>query len=212
MSESNPYSVLNVSEIEPIPAAGILWKPLRQPLGITAFGINAYSAVAAGDHVVESHTEETLGHQEVYVVIAGQATFSIGDEKLDAPSGTVVFVRDPGVRRGATAVEPGTTVLAIGGVPGTHAPSAWEWFFGAERYRASGDHAAALGLLADGIARFPENAGMHYAVACWEAMAGNADAAIASLSAAFELDPRSAEWAKNDADLDSIRGLPGSPV
>ena len=53
---------------------------------------------------------------------------------------------------------------------------------------------------------------MHYAVACWEAMAGNADAAIAALSTAFELDPKSAEWAKNDTDLDAIRGLPGSPV
>ena len=212
MDESKPYSVLNVSEIDPIPAAGILWKPLRQPLGVVAFGINAYSAVAAGDHVIESHTEETLGHQEVYVVIAGHATFSIGDDELDGPNGTVVFVRDPRVRRGATAVAPGTTVLAIGGVPGTHAPSAWEWFFGAERYRASGDYSAALGLLADGLDRFPDNAGMHYSVACWEAMAGNADAAITALSTAFALDPKSAEWAKNDTDLDSIRGLPGSPV
>ena len=43
-------------------------------------------------------------------------------------------------------------------------------------------------------------------------MAGNSDAAIAALSSAFELDPRSVEWAKNDTDLDTIRGLPGSPV
>lgn len=212
MNESKPYSVLNVAEIEPIPAAGILWKPLRQPLGIDAFGINAYSAVAAGDHVIESHTEETLGHQEVYVVIAGHATFAIGDDELDGPNGTVVFLCDPSVRRGATAVEPGTTVLAIGGVPGTHAPSSWEWYFGAERFRASNDHAAALQLLADGLERFPDDPAILYSIACWEAMAGNPDAAIAALSTAFELDAKSADWAKNDADLDAIRGLPGSPV
>jgi tetratricopeptide (TPR) repeat protein len=123
-----------------------------------------------------------------------------------------VFIRDPSVRRGAVAVAPGTTVLAIGGVPGTHVPSAWEWYFGAEQFRASGDHAAALDLLADGLERLPDDPGMLYSIACREAMAGNTDAAIAALSSAFELDPKSVCWAKNDADLDAIRGLPGSPV
>ena len=212
MEQRNAYSVLNVSEIDPIPAAGILWKPLRRPLGIDAFGINAYSAVAAGDNVIESHTEETLGHQEVYVVIAGHATFTIAADDVDAPNGTVVFVRDPSLRRGAVAVDPGTTVLAIGGVPGTHTPSSWEWYFGAEEHRSSGDHAAALDLLADGLERFPDDPAMLYSVACWEALAGNTDAAITALSSAFELNPKSIEWAKNDADLDAIRGLPGSPV
>ncbi len=28
----------------------------------------------------------------------------------------------------------------------------------------------------------------------------------------LELDPKCADWAKDDADLDTIRGLPGSPV
>lgn len=209
---AEPYSVLKISEIEPIPVAGVLWKPLRRALGIDAFGINAYSAASAGEHVVEEHTEETLGHQEAYVVIAGHATFALDGVELDAPNGTIVFVRDPSVRRHAVAVEPGTTVLAIGGAPGAHTPSAWEWYFEAERHRNSGDHAAALELLADGRARFPDNAGMLYATACWEAMAGHTDEAITALKAAFGLDPKSVEWAKNDVDLDAIRGLPGSPV
>jgi hypothetical protein len=208
----DPYSVLRIPEIEPIPVAGVLWKPLRRILGIDAFGINAYSAVAAGDHVVEEHTEETLRHQEAYIVIAGHAAFTLDGVEHDAPNGSVVFIRDPSVRRHAVAVEPGTTVLAIGGVPGTHSPSPWEWYFEAERYRASGDHAAALELLADGRERFPDNTGMIYATACWEAMAGNADDAITALKAAFALDPRCVEWAKDDADLDPIRGLPASPV
>jgi hypothetical protein len=209
---SEPYSVLRLSEIEPIPAAGVFWKPLRRTLGIDAFGINAYSADEVGGHVVEEHSEETLRHQEVYVVIAGHATFTLDGVALDAPNGTVVFVRDPSVRRHAVAVEPDTTVLAIGGVPGTHAPSAWEWTFEAERYRGGGDYGAALELLADGRERFPDNAGVAYATACWEAMAGNADAAIEALKVAFELEPRSVEWARGDVDLDPIRGLPGSPL
>ena len=206
------YSVVRIPEIEPIAAAGVQWKPLRRHLGISAFGINAYSAEAAGDHVVEEHTEESLGHEEAYVVISGHATFTLDGVDLDAPNGTLVFVRDPTVRRHAVAVEPGTTVLAVGGVPGTHTPSAWEWYFEAERYRENGDHDAALALLADGRERFPDNAGLLYATACWQAMAGNSEAAILALGAAFELEPRSIAWADGDADLDTIRGLPGSPV
>ena len=178
---SEPYSIVRIPEIEPISVAGVQWKPLRRTLGIDAFGINAYSAAAVGDHVVEEHTEETLGHQEAYVVIVGHATFSLDGEEIDAPQGTVVFIRDPKVRRSAVAVEPGTTVLAIGGVPGAHTPSAWEWYFEAEKYRESGDHAAALELLGDAQERFPDHAGVLYSLACWQSLAGDTDAAIASL-------------------------------
>ncbi len=207
-----PYSIVRIPEIEPISVAGVQWKPLRRKLGIDAFGINAYAAAAVGDHVVEEHTEETLGHQEAYVVIVGHATFTLDGEEIDAPQGSVVFVRDPTVRRSAVAVEVGTTVLAIGGVPGAHTPSAWEWYFEAEKYRESGDHAAALELLGEAEERFPEHAGVLYSLACWQSLAGATDAAIASLQAAFEVDPKSARWAEGDADLDAIRGLPGSPV
>jgi hypothetical protein len=207
-----PYSVVRIQEIEPISVAGVRWRPLRRPLGIDAFGINAYSATAAGDLVVEEHTEDSLGHQEVYVVIAGHATFTLSGVEVDAPHGTVVFVRDPSVRRHAVAVEAGTTVLAVGGVPGVHTPSSWEWTFGAEQYRERGDHAAALELLAEGRERFPDDPGMLYATACWESLAGNAGAAIAALTAAFEIEPKCRRWAAGDADLDAIRGLPGSPV
>jgi tetratricopeptide (TPR) repeat protein len=207
----DPYSVLRIDEIEPIPVAGVNWKPLRRTLGIDAFGVNAYTA-GPGEHVVEEHTEETLGHQEAYIVIAGHATFTLDADEVDAPQGTVVFIRDPSVRRHAVASEPGTTVLAIGGVPGVHTPSAWEWYFEAERYRESGDYASALELLADARERFPHNAGVLYSTACWEALAGNTDAAIARLRAAIELEPTAAGWAEGDTDLDSIRGLPGSPI
>lgn len=209
---SEPYSVVKIPEIEPISVAGVHWKPLRRTLGIDAFGINAYAATAVGEHVVEEHTEETLGHQEAYVVIVGHATFSLDGKDVDAPQGTVVFIRDPKVKRSAVAVEVGTTVLAIGGVPGTHTPSAWEWYFEAEKYRESGDHAAALELLGDAEERFPEHVGVLYALACWQSLAGDTDAAISSLKAAFEAEPKSVKWAEDDADLDPIRGLPGSPV
>ena len=66
---------VRIDDIEGLPVLGTLsWKPVRRPLGITAFGINAYTAGKAGDEVVEEHTEQT--EEEAYVVIRGHATFN----------------------------------------------------------------------------------------------------------------------------------------
>ena len=210
---SDKYTSVRIAEIDPVTVGDLQWRPLRRTLGVQAFGINAYTAAKPGDEVVEKHTEATLSHEEVYVVLTGRATFSLDGELLDAPAGTIVFVRDPSVERAAHAAEPDTTVLAIGGKPGEpYAPSAWEWYFAAERFRPAQDHKGALALLADGLERFPDHAGMLYAAACWESMAGRHDEALAHVAQAFELDPRYREWAQTDEDLDPIRGLPGYPA
>src|SRR5215210_1733333 len=112
------FRTLRLSDIEPIHAAGLNWLPLRHLLDARAFGVNAYTASAAGEDVIEEHTEESLGHEELYVVIAGRARFALDGEALDAPAGTVVFLPDPATRRYAVAEEAGTTVLAVGGKPG----------------------------------------------------------------------------------------------
>ena len=71
------WTSIRLDDITPITVAGDLqWRPLRRTLGVQAFGINAYVAPHAGDTVVEEHTEATLGHEEVYVVLSGRATFS----------------------------------------------------------------------------------------------------------------------------------------
>ena len=138
---------MGLDEIAPISVVGgtLLWRPVRRTLDIGAFGINAYIAPNAGDDVVEEHTERSLGHEEVYVVLRGRATFTLDDDTLDAPAGTVVFVRDVDVKRHARAEEPGTTVLAIGGPrEAVYEPSAWEDFFAAERHRSARDYNAYL--------------------------------------------------------------------
>src|SRR3954452_1175120 len=122
--------ILRVEEIEGLPVFGTLvWKPVRKTLGVTAFGINAYTAAKAGDEVVEEHSEETLGHEEIYFVHTGHAVFTVDGEEVDAPAGTMVFLDDVKQRRQAIAKEAGTTVIAIGGVPGKHESSVWEYFF-----------------------------------------------------------------------------------
>ena len=57
------------------------------------------------------------GHEELYFVLSGRATFTVDGERVDAPAGSLVFVKDPAMRRGAVADEAGTKILAIGGRP-----------------------------------------------------------------------------------------------
>jgi quercetin dioxygenase-like cupin family protein len=203
--KGNGWQVLRLDELEPIRAAGVNWKPLRRTLGVQAFGTNAYVA-GPGEDVVEAHTEQQLGHEEIYVVVSGRATFTLDGETHDAPAGTVVHLADPSVRRYARAEEPGTTVLAIGGKPGeAYTPSAWEWYFEAEKFRPAMDTEAALAFLAEGLEEFPDHVGMLFSIACWQAMAGRDDEALETLHRAAEIDPRVREWAKSDEDLASVR-------
>jgi len=198
-----------LDEIEPILVVGgtLLWKPVRRTLDIGAFGINAYVAPSAGDDVVEEHTEEALGHEEVYIVLAGRATFTLDGVELDASPGTIVFVRDPNVERHARAAEPDTVVLAVGGPrDGAYEPSPWEDFFAAERHRSSGDYGAYAAELATALERRPDHPATLYNLACAEALAGRPDDAIAHLQRALELKPEWMDQARKDDDLASLRG------
>jgi tetratricopeptide (TPR) repeat protein len=206
---------MRLDDIEPIPVVNgtLLWRPVRRTLGVGAFGINAYVAPKAGDDVVEEHTEESLGHEEVYVVLSGRATFTLDDETLDAPAGTVVFVRDVAVKRHARAEEPKTAVLAVGGPrEGVYEPSAWEDYFAAERHRAAGDYDEHLAELEEAAVRRPDHPATLYNLACAEALVGRSDDALAYLGRALELKPEWAELAAKDDDFASLRDVPGWPI
>ena len=174
--------VLRLDEVEGIPVFGtLMWKPIRKTLGVTAFGINAYVAANAGDEVVEEHDETALGHEEIYAVIAGHASFTVDGEEVDAPAGTLVYLDDPKQKRHAIAKEAGTTVLAIGGVPGKHEVSPWEYFFPALPAIDAGDYDTARSILEDALRELDHSA-LHYWLARVEALAGNEDRARAELA------------------------------
>ncbi len=199
------YEVADLTALESFPGPGTLrWTPLRRHFGITAFGTNAYTATEVGQDVVEEHTEERLGHEEMYVVIAGRATFVLDGEELDVPAGSAVFLRDPKIKRYARAEEPGTTVLAVGGKPGQHEISAWEYFFVAYAV-ADEDPARALAEIQAGLAEKPDHPALHYHLACINAKAGRLDEARTALDRALELDPELQEWADKDDDLAPLR-------
>jgi hypothetical protein len=121
------YRVLRIDEVERHTyPTGADWFPLRKALGVGAFGLNAWRA-DAGTEVIERHDETNYDHQEVYVVIAGRARFTVGGEEIDAPAATVVFIEDPALERVAVAEEAGTLVLAVGAKRGeAFEVSAWE--------------------------------------------------------------------------------------
>jgi tetratricopeptide (TPR) repeat protein len=209
------WQSVRLDEIEPIPVVGgtLLWRPVRRTLDIGAFGINSYVAPNAGEDVVEEHTEQSLGHEEVYVVLTGHATFELDGEELDAPAGTIVFIREPKVKRHAKAIEPNTSVLAVGGPrDAAYEPSPWEDFFSAERHRNAGDYDAYADELAEVAARRPDNGTTFYNLACAEALAGRSDAAIEHLRRAIELRPDVADLARGDEDFASLRERPDWPL
>jgi hypothetical protein len=59
--------------------------------------------------------------------MTGHAVFTVDGEEIDAPAGTIVFVRDPALLRAARASADGTAIFMVGapaGVPYT--VSRWE--------------------------------------------------------------------------------------
>jgi hypothetical protein len=138
--------------------------------------------------------------------------FTVDGEEVDAPAGTLVYLDDPAQQRAARAVEAGTTVLAIGGLPGQHTPSAWEYFFPALPSAREGDYERAAGIVREGIAEIGEHPVLLYQLACFEARGGHREEAMGHLLAAVDGDERCRGWAQGDEDLESLRGDPRFPA
>ena len=204
----------HLSEIEPVPVPETLqWTPVRKHFDIQAFGVNAYTAAEVGQEVVERHTEEIRGHEELYVVIAGRASFTVDGEETDAPVGTAIFIRDPAIERHAIAAEPGTTVLALGGKPGVaFTPAPWEYVFVARGLAERGDFDAAIAELEHGLELLPGHPAVLYWLARTEAGAGRPDDALGHLAEAVAKREELRERAQEDDAFASIRDDPRFPA
>jgi len=201
------YTVSSLDEIDEISDGRVPWRPVRHHLGITSFGVNAFTGSKAGDRLINEH-DEAGEHEELYLVHQGRARFEIDGKEVDAPTGTLVYAK-PGVKRTAFAVEPGTTLLAIGGEPGkAYEPHGWEvWsqlqpLFQAGEYEQVADRGKEL------LKNHPEYAGVFYNVACAEALAGRGDDAIEHLRHAVGRSEQFRELARDDEDFVSIRDEP----
>jgi tetratricopeptide (TPR) repeat protein len=208
------YDVRRLDDLERF-GAEFVTIPVRIPFGIRSFGVNAYAASEEGGEVIEEHDElgsGAGGHEELYCVVRGRAAFTLDGEEVEAPEGTLVFIRDPAVKRHAIAREAGTTVLVVGGVPGhPFEPSPWESWLEALPYYEAKEYDRAVEVMRAALAEYPDNPNVLYNLACTEALAGQSQPALAHLRRAIELDERARAWAREDSDLASIRDDPRFP-
>jgi tetratricopeptide (TPR) repeat protein len=204
---SDGYQILSLDEIEPVSYIGSNLIPVRHTLGWRAVGLNAWAG-NEGEQLIPPHQEDA-GNEELYVVMRGRATFTVGDEERDAPEGSLVFVPDE-VHRTAVAAKPGTVVLAIGSNFDTgFQGGAWDTFAVADALRRAGRSDEGRAVLQQTIDEKPEAWARHYNAACWEALDGNADAAFARLRRALELNQAEIrEYLDKDSDLESLRSDP----
>jgi tetratricopeptide (TPR) repeat protein len=206
------YRSTHLSQLERIPLDHGVWHPIRRPLAITAFAVNAYSA-EAGEPVVEPHDETSAGagaHEELYLVVSGAATFTLAGKALDAPAGTLVAV-EPGVMREAVATTGGTMIVVIGGRPdAAMPPSPFEYWYAALPAERAGDLERAYEIVEQGLEQWPEHGTIHYVLGSLCARMVRRDEALEHLRIAFVKDPRTRGWARDDGDLDAVRdALPG---
>ncbi|HEX6702522.1 MAG TPA: hypothetical protein VF101_17475 [Gaiellaceae bacterium] len=208
MSERG-WAVARLDEIQgPRARQGYDWRPVRRHFGIRSFGVNANVAREPGDVLVDEHHETggDGGQEELYVVLRGRARFTVGGEDVELGAGSFLFVRDPAVQRAATALEPDTAVLAVGGRPGeAFVPSSWEHGRYAVELSERGDNEGAVRVMEHALEERPEHAGNLYNLACFESLAGRRDDALDHLGRSIELDASFRGYARDDDDFAPLR-------
>ncbi len=129
---SSGWTAVALSELPRVPGRqDIEWLALQHALQLSAFGANMFVAPMGGEELIGLHDETgENGQEEIYLVLAGAVRFELAEEVLELHREELVAIRDRRVRRRATALEPGSAVLAIGAPPGSLRRSTWrpEWF------------------------------------------------------------------------------------
>ncbi len=201
------YRVARLEEIEEIEDEGRAFRAVRHHLGVTAFGITAWTAGDAGGRIINEH-DESGGGEELYLVLNGHAVFELDGDRVDAPAGTFVFA-PPDVKRTAFAEEAGTTIVAVGGTPGkAYDPRGWELWSPLWRLYERGEHAEVADRLREIVAANPQYGLLFYNLACCESLTGRDSDAIEHLRRAIELSDEFRDLAREDSDLDAIRADP----
>ena len=137
------------------------WSPLRRELDVQAFGINAWTRRRRRTRSSASTTRRRAGTRSSTSSPPAARSSRSTARRLDARTGTVVFVRDPASKRTAVAAEAGTTVVSVGGKAG----EAYEPLrLGGERaglraLRARADRRGAKEMVTDGARSVRESRG-----------------------------------------------------
>lgn len=90
------------------------FRKIREPLGITAFGVNAI--VFAPGVVGRPHTHDK--QDELYFVHSGTARFEVGGETRDLGPGGLVHVESTTPRRVSNPTDEDLVILVVGASDG----------------------------------------------------------------------------------------------
>jgi hypothetical protein len=203
------YAVAHLDEIGEFTDARCRYRPIRHHLGITAFGATAWTAHAAGDLVIDEHDEgDPTSDEELFLVLRGHAVFEVDGDRVDAPTGTVVFA-PPGMKRTASAEEAGTMIIALEGTPEKgYDARGWELWSPLVPLYEAGEYAEVADRLRDLVDASPQYAMLFYNLACCESLAGRTPEALDHLGHAIEMSEEFRDSAKSDSDLDPLREEP----
>ncbi|HEY3962074.1 MAG TPA: hypothetical protein VGL84_06065 [Gaiellaceae bacterium] len=208
---SEGYVIVDLTEIEAVPyyqREGEKLLTIQRLTGFRPAGINGWIG-DPGEKLIPEH-EEDSGNEELYVVVRGRATFTVDGKSFDAPEGTLVHVIS-GEKRTADAGEPGTIIVAIGATIGEpFETGGWTSFVVADAYRRQGRIDEARVAIGELLESTGDRWAGPYNAACFEALAGDADAAFGYLARAKEMAPdvELRQYLEGDSDLDPIRDDP----
>jgi tetratricopeptide (TPR) repeat protein len=203
------YVAAHLDDIDEFGDAGAYYRPIRHHLGVTAFGVTAWTAHMAGEVVINARDEDDpTADQELFLVLRGHAEFEVEGDGLDAPAGTLVFV-PPNSKRRALAIEKETTVLAVEGTPGkAYAARGWElWAPVAPMYQ-EGRYSEVANRLRDLVEISPQYPMLWFNLACCESQSGQTSAALEHVRRAIAMSEEFRQSARDDSDLDPIRDDP----
>lgn len=203
------YAVAHLDEIDEQDDGRSPWRPVRHHFGVTAFGVNAWTAREVGDRIINEHDEsERDSNEELYLVLWGRAVFELDGDRLVAPAGTLIVAR-PGVKRTAFAEEPETTIIALGGTPGkAYEPTRWELWGPIRPLYETGEYAEAADRVRALVEADPQYVELFYNLACCESLAGRTTDAVDHLRHAIDMSERCRTFAMDDSDFDPIRDEP----
>jgi quercetin dioxygenase-like cupin family protein len=94
---SDSFDVRHLDEFDDMAGSGeCTWRLARKSLGVSAFGMNVVDIGPGGE--IPEHTEDARDHEEVFIVLDGDAAAVIDGNEHPAPKGTFVRLA-PDVRR-----------------------------------------------------------------------------------------------------------------
>jgi hypothetical protein len=118
-------TVAKIDEMEPIYDG--LARRARATLGVTAFGMQVMTLPPNWDGYPNHRHDAGVAdanQEEVYVPLAGSGTLYADDATFELRPGMMVRV-GPEQRRRIVPGDDGIRFIALGGVPGSFAPSPW---------------------------------------------------------------------------------------